>query len=349
MLTLPRIHVDGVIPAHELGARRPDPQYGPRRRGPPVRRFALFVRMPLLFVLAACGGAQPEAVSPAPSATASAAPSASAPEPPAKVAPDADGPDGVRRWAAWEGPKNGASITTKRAWVVAPNTAVAGSDKLSFASVELRVVDVEKAGGEEIVFRDRKQTYAVPAALAWPAEAPKGLAKGAVARCAFGGNSVVARVEAADAKGASCAFRFMEKTRRERVAATDVLKLTGKIEPGAPALVRFGSDATARYRGVVMAASGDDVWVKIDGQFGEGDARAGRAVHKIKADRVESIDLAKPLKAKDACLAVDIAGVVPCKVGKVIEGGLAYVVDFEGGSASGRKEWTFDEVAPAAK
>lgn len=307
--------------------------------------------IPLLLLLAACGPATPDANAPVAtsSATASAAPAV--PDPPAKTGPDADAPDGVRRWAAWDGPKTGAAITTKRAWVIAPNTLGSGSDKLSFSSVELRLVDVEKANGDEVVFRDRKQTYAVPAALAWPAEAPKGLAKGAVARCAFGGNSVVARLEAAaaDAKSVTCAFRFMEKTRRERMAAADVLPLHGKIEPGAPAIVRFGSDASTRYRGTVMAVSGDDVWVKIDAQFGEGDARASRAVHKVRATSVEVIDLAKPLKAGDACEATDIAGLVPCKVKKVIEGGLAYVVEFEGGSASGRKEWSFDEVAPAKR
>jgi hypothetical protein len=302
----------------------------------------------LLLLLAACGGAQPEAANPAPTASATASASA-APEAPAKTGPDADGPDGVRRWAAWDGPKTGPALTTKRAWVVAPNTASAGSDKLSFASVELRVVDVEKADGNEVVFRDRKQIYAVPAALAWPAEASKRVTKGGVARCAFGGNSVVARIESADAKAATCAFRFMEKSRRERTPLTDLLPLSGKLEPGAPVIVRFESEASARYRGAVMAASGDDVWVKIDAQFGEGDPRASRAVHKLKAASVEVIDVAKPLKVKDGCLAADIAGLVPCKVGKVIDGGLAYVVEFDGGSASGRKEWAFDEVAPLPK
>lgn len=309
-----------------------------------MRTAGLLVVSPLF--LAACGGAQPEAAHPAPTASASAS---AAPEIPAPTGPDSDGPDGVRRWAAWDGPKKGPALTTKRAWVIAPNTASAGSDKLSFASVALRVVDVEKADGDEVVFRDRKQTYAVPAALAWPAEATKRIAKGTIARCAFGGHSVVARVEYAGAKAATCAFRFEGRSHRERTPLSDVLPLSGKIEPGAPVIARFESEPSARYRGAVMAARGDDVWVKIDGQFGEGDPRASRAVHRLKATSVEVIDVAKPLKPKDACLAADIAGLVPCEVSKVIDGGLAYVVAFEGGSASGRKEWPFDEVVSVTK
>jgi hypothetical protein len=99
----------------------------------------------------------------------------------------------------------------------------------------------------------------------------------------------------------------------------------------------------------VVAAAGDDVWVKVDTQFGDDDARAGRAAHKLKAADVEVIDLTKPLKAGDACAATDVAAIAPCKVSKVIDGGLAYVVAFEGGSAGGHTEWTLDEVAPAKK
>jgi hypothetical protein len=302
----------------------------------------------LLFA-AACSAAPEAKDPPAPSATADAPPPPPIEPAPAKVAPDSDGPDGVRRWASWEGPKTGAAITTKRAWEIAPNTAKPGSDKLSFASVDLRVVDVEKADGNEVVFKDRGQRYAVPAALAWPAEPTKGLAKGAPVRCAFGGSSTVARVDAADARSVTCAFRFMEKTRRERTPAAEVRPLSGRLETGAPALLRFGSDAGTQYRGWIVATSGDDVWVALDTQFSEGDARAGRAVHKVRAAGVEVIDVAKPLKVGDGCLATDITSIVPCKVSKVIEGGLAYVVDFEGGAAGSHKEWTFDEVAPVGK
>lgn len=307
----------------------------------------------LLVALAACGGATPEARDPA-AATADAAPSASpAPaEPPGRINPDADSPDGVRRWASWDGPKSGTALTTKRAWVVAPSAATAGTDKLSFAAVELRLVEVVKADGDEVVFKDRKQTYAVPAALAWPAEAARAAsapARGSAVRCAFGGGSVVARVEAVDARSVTCAFRLQEKSRKEKMAAADVVRLAGKIEPGAPAIVRFGSDTSVRYRASVMAVSSDDVWVKVDHQFAEGDPRAGRAVHKMRAAGVEIIDVTRPLKVGEACLATDITGVVPCKVTRVIDGGLAYVVEHDGGSAGDRKEWTFDEVAPAPR
>jgi hypothetical protein len=317
---------------------------------PAVIRSSLAVLLPLSMLSVACGAAAPEARDAA-TPPASAEPSSDAPAaPPAPQSPDADSADGVRRWASWEGPKDGAAVTTKRAWVVAPNRPGAGpAERASFAAVDLRVVDVEKSDASELIFRDHKLLYAVPAALAWPAEAPRGLVKGAAVRCAFGGNAVVARVEAADAKSVTCAFRFQDRTRRERVPAAEVLRLGGKLEPGAPALVRFESESSGRYRGVVMAVRGEDVWVTLDAQFGEGDPRAGRAVHRVKAASVELLDLATPLKAGEPCQAADLAKVVPCKVGKVIEGGLAYVVEFEGGAAGDHKEWTLDEVARAPR
>ncbi len=60
------------------------------------------------------------------------------------------------------------------------------------------------------------------------------------------------------------------------------------------------------------------------------------------------IDMAKPLKVGDPCLATSIAKVEPCKVTKVIDGGLAYEVSFEGGGGM-KEEWGMDEVAPAPK
>ncbi|APR87210.1 hypothetical protein A7982_12559 [Minicystis rosea] len=313
-------------------------------------RINRFFLLPVLFV-AACGGATPDAKEPVPAASAApeAASSASPSAAPAKQSIDADDADGARRWAAWDGPKSGAQVTTPRAWVIAPNTMSAGSDKLSFGSVHLRLVTVEKAGAEEVLFTDRNHKYAVPAALAWPVEAPKGLAKGAAVRCSFGGNTTVARVDTADAKSVTCAFRFMDATRRAKMPLTDVRRLSGKVEPGAPVVVHFGSDSSSHYLGMVVASAEDAVWVKVDTTFADGDARAGRAVHKLKPASVEVIDLSKPLKVGDACLATDISTLVPCKVSKVVEGGLAYVVEFEGGAAGGRKEWSFDEVVPVKK
>lgn len=78
---------------------------------------------------------------------------------------------------------------------------------------------------------------------------------------------------------------------------------------------------------------------------GEG-ARHGRAVHKVKAAAVEVIDMSRPLKVGDACLAVQMGDIQPCKVTKAVDGGLAYAVTFADGSAS-RGELGLDEVAPA--
>jgi hypothetical protein len=62
-----------------------------------------------------------------------------------------------------------------------------------------------------------------------------------------------------------------------------------------------------------------------------------------------AIDLSKPLKVGDACLATSIARIEPCKVTKVIDGGVAYAVSFEGGGSSMKKEWELGTVAPAPK
>lgn len=298
--------------------------------------------LPLL--LAACATPAPETPA-APAPTAEAAGASEPPEPPAKVAPvDIDGPDGIRRWGQWEGPKDGPAVSGKKAWVIAPRAAQAGG-KLSFSNVGLGLVDVEKAGGAEVVFSIQKQRFAVPAALAWPAEAAKGIKKGDPVLCALGGEVVIARAEAASAKAVTCAFRREEKTRRERVPATEVRRLDGKTEPGAPAIVRFESDRASSYLGTVLLARGGEVWVQVAGA-GESDARA---VRQVKAANVEVIDAARPLKVGDACLATDLAGVTPCKVTKVIDGGLSCVVDFEGGSAGSKGEWAIGEIAPAGK
>jgi hypothetical protein len=323
--------------------------------------------LPFVLLAAACGPATPEAKEPAPAPSASAATSdnmaakladeargsvviakvtaePAAPVAPAKPGPDADGPDGIRRLAVWEGPKAGKAVTTKKAWVIAPNTM--GDDKLSFSSVSLRLVSVEKGDGNELVFTDRNVKYAVPAALAWAAEPAKGVKKGSVVRCNFGGNTTVARVDAVDAKGVTCTFRFMEKTRKEKMALEEARVLSGKLEPGAPAFVRFEGD-DKRYRAVVVTVDGDDAWVTVDTHFSDG-PRAGRAVHKVKAAAVEVIDMSRPLKAGDACLATQFAEAQVCKVAKVLDGGLAYAVTFADGSAA-HGELGLDEVAPAPK
>lgn len=269
---------------------------------------------------------------------------------PAASAHDADGPDGVRRWASWDGPKEGAAITTKKAWVFAPNLSGSASDKDSFGAIALTLVDVVKSDSNEVVFENRKSKYAVPVSLARAAEAPKGLKKGSIALCSFGGSSVVARIEAVDAKSVTCAFRFMDKTRKEKLAPEEVLPLDGKLGIRAPVLARFDSDPDTWYDGFVVAASGEDVWVNVETQFGaDNDPRKGRMVHKLKAANVKLIDMTKPLKVGDACLADHIARIQPCKVAKVVDGGLAYVVSFEGSPARNDKEWTLDQVTPAPK
>jgi len=56
--------------------------------------------------------------------------------------------------------------------------------------------------------------------------------------------------------------------------------------------------------------------------------------------------MSRPLKVGDACLAVQMGDIQPCKVTKAVDGGLAYAVTFADGSAS-RGELGLDEVAPA--
>jgi hypothetical protein len=296
--------------------------------------------------------ASPDAKSASPaSASSASASSASGSDTSAAGKPvhDVDGADGVRRWASWDGPKKGTAITTKKAWVFAPNLSAAGSEKESFGAVAFTLVTVAKADADEVVFEHRGKKYAVPAALARPAEAPTGLKKGSVARCSFGGSSIVGRIEAADAKGVTCAFRFMDKTKTEKLTPEEVFALDGKVGMGAAALVRFESEPDT-YEGMVVAASGEDAWVSVSTQFAiQGDPRADRSVHKVKAANVTPIDMSKPLKGGDACLATSIARISPCKVTKVIDGGLAYEVSFTDGGGGMKKEWPLGEVAPAPK
>ena len=325
---------------------------------------ATAIILPLLVV--ACGGPSPEAKEPsapppaipsaapvatvAPSATPSAAPTAAPTAAPAPSAStdDVDGPDGIRRWASWSGPKSGVAITAKRAWAVIPNMSGDGAD--SFAAVALAgPFDVIKGDATEVVYENRKHKLAISAALARPAQAPTGLTRGAAVRCAFGGSTVVAHVEATSAKETTCAFRFMGKTRKEKVKPDEVYPLSGKLDLGAPVIVRFEGDTDASYLGMVLAVSGEDAWVTVETQFGNGDPRANHFVHKVKTAGLEAIDLARPLKVGDPCRATRTVRIDACKVTKVIDGGVGYVVAFDDGERGLHEEWALGEVAPVAK
>ncbi|MDI1476952.1 hypothetical protein [Polyangium sp. y55x31] len=331
----------------------------------------------LALTVAACGGPAAEnpppadpanatsttptaAPSAAPTATPTAAPEAkpeaksAAPAEPAKpkgLVHDVDGPDGIRRWALWDGPKTGAAITTPKAWVVAPNMGSMNDPKDSFAAVRLKLVTVLKADANEVVYEERGNKYAVPAALARPAVAPKGLKKGAYAICNFGQSHWVGRIEAVDAKSATCALWFMKKLRKEKLPLEEVLAFEGPLGMGSYAMVHFegGPDTESWYPAQVFAVSGEDVWVEIDTQFGNGyGEREGRRVHKVKTSNARPIDVSKPLAVGAPCLTEDNPRLGDCKVKKVIEGGLAYELTFKDGQPF-KEEWDIGTVAPLPK
>jgi hypothetical protein len=344
----------------------------------PLTGSSLPLSLPLLLLLTACGGpgaegagsnsaAAAEAAKTAAPASLEKAPAtadtgagaqtpadakggaagADKPDASGKLVIDSDGADGVRRMASWDGAKEGAAITTKKAWAFAPNLGSAGSNKLSFGTMALTLVDVVKADAKELSFALEGNKYAVPAVLARAAEASKGLKKGAAARCSFGGSSSLGRIEAASASSVTCAFRFMDKTRKEKLAPEAVLVLDGTLALGAPALVRFEM-SESRYTGMVLAVSGEDAWVSVDTMFSTGDPRAGRSVHKVKTANVTAIDASKPLKVGDPCLAAQFGDVEPCKITKVIDGGVAYELKFDGDNGgSSKKEWEMGQIAPA--
>ncbi|EYF08297.1 hypothetical protein [Chondromyces apiculatus] len=95
--------------------------------------------------------------------------------------------------------------------------------------------------------------------------------------------------------------------------------------------------------------SGDDAWVSVETQFGDGDPRAGRSFHKVKLADVTPIDTSRPLKVGEPCLATSIARIEPCKVTKIIDGGIAYIVSFGDSASSADKEWEIGTVASAPK
>ncbi len=280
-----------------------------------------------------------------PTATATAAPGPEAP----RVVHDVDGPDGVRRMAKWDGPQDGEVITAKKAWVVAPNMQVTGSNKLSFETPALMLADVIKADAKEVVFELNKNRYAVPAALA-RAGSTKGLKKGMAARCSFGGSSLVGRLDAVDATSATCVVRFLEKTEKVKLTAEEILPVTGdKLGLGAPVVALSEGASPTPHDGWVVAESATDVWVTVERQFPDDARRVNGVVYKLQKSAVQLIDAAKALKVGDACLARQIASMAPCKVTKVIDGGVAYTVSFDDNSGSPWKEWTMDLVAPGPK
>ncbi|TKD13285.1 hypothetical protein [Polyangium fumosum] len=326
----------------------------------------------LALSVAACGGSAAEnpppadpamATSTTPSAAPSAAPTATPtaapeakpaaePEKPKGLVHDADGPDGVRRWALWDGPKTGAAITTPKAWVVAPNMGSLKETKDSFGAVRIKLVTVAKADANEVVYEERGNKYAVPAALARPAAPPKGLKKGAFAICNFGQSHWVGRIEAVDAKSATCALRFMKKLRKEKLPLEEVLAFEAPLGMGSYAMVRFegGPDTDTSYAAQVFLVSGEDAWVTVETQFGNGyGAREGRRVHKVRASNLTPIDVSKPLAVGAPCLTEDVVRFGACTVKKVFDGGLAYVLAFKDNESPIQEEWDLGTVAPLPK
>ncbi|MDI1443345.1 hypothetical protein [Polyangium sp. 6x1] len=301
-----------------------------------------------------------DAPSAAPTATPSAAPEAkpeakpaAEPEKPKGLVHDVDGPDGIRRWALWDGPKTGAVITTPKAWVVAPNLGRLGETKDSFGAVRIKLVTVAKADANEVVYEERGNKYAVPAALARPAAPPKGLKKGAFAICNFGQSHWVGRIEAVDAKTATCALRFMKKLRKEKLPLDEVLAFETPIGMGSHVMVRFadgGPDAETSYAGQVFTVSGEDAWVTVETQFGNGyGAREGRRVHKVKTANLTPIDVSKPLTVGAPCLTEDVVRFGACTVKQVFDGGLGYVLTFKDNEKPFQEEWDLGTVAPLPK
>ncbi|MDI3285965.1 hypothetical protein [Polyangium sp. 15x6] len=327
----------------------------------------------LVLTVAACGGSSAENPPPAdpakatattptavpsaaPTATPTAAPEAkpaAEPEKPKELVHDVDGPDGIRRWALWDGPKTGAAITTPKAWVVAPNMGRLGETKDSFGAVRIKLVTVLKADANEVVYEERGNKYAVPAALARPAVAPKGLKKGAFAICNFGQSHWVGRIEAVDAKSATCALRFMKKLRKEKLPLEEVLAFETPLGMGSYVMVRFadgGPDPDTSYAGQVFAVSGEDAWVTVETQFGNGyGAREGRRVHKVKTANLTPIDVSKPLAVGAPCLTEDVVRFGACTVKQVFDGGLGYVLTFKDNPSPVQEEWDLGTVAPLPK
>ncbi|HVK64814.1 MAG TPA: hypothetical protein VM694_10080, partial [Polyangium sp.] len=246
-----------------------------------------------------------------------------------------------------------AAITTPKAWVIAPNMGRLGETKESFAAVRLKLVTVAKADANEVVYEERGNKYAVPAALARPAAPPKGLEKGAFAICNFGGSHTIGRIEAVDAKSATCALRFMEKLRKEKLPLEEVLAFEAPLGMGSYAMVRFedgGSDTDTSYAAQIFAVSGEDAWVTVETQFGNGyGAREGRRVHKVKMSNLTPIDVSKPLAVGAPCLTEDVARFGACTVKKVFDGGLAYALSFKDNESPVKTEWDLGTVAPLPK
>jgi hypothetical protein len=165
-------------------------------------------------------------------------------------------------------------------------------------------------------------------------------------RCPFGGNSVIARVDATDATTTTCNFRFIDKARKEKVPTAEVMRLDGSLQLGAPVHAQFESQPDVWYEGTALASEGDSAWVTLETQFTEGDPRAGKSAFKLKASGVRVVDASKALKRGDECVAADFGRIEPCRVKRLIDLGLGYEVSFEGDRT---QELELGKVAPKPK
>lgn len=245
--------------------------------------------------------AQPEPTPP-PSASASVAP------PPSDSAQaDAKKP-AVELPFKGEDPGDTKKLSGERAWKYWPDYSGIG------------LADLKEVKGTKAVFYafgSRDETFTVPLAFTAPVEAPKKLAKGDVVLATVVTSAVCGVVRELKGDRASVGFIWGSKPDSREFALPDLLRINGRVEFGAPAIVK---SEEGFKMGVVVHTDASTAWL-VPYEFGQEE-------QKVPLASVRPIDPSKKRKKGDKVVACDfdVLGCIETTVIGTKDEGLSYEI-----------------------
>lgn len=224
------------------------------------------------------------------------------------------------RFFSFDGPDAGPAITGKRAWTAIGEGAHDDRYRRVFISVETFV----KADGKNNLFSAPYGDVVSPVALAQNLAAPASLKKGDAVMAENSNDNAVGRVVSVSGDTVKMGYVFGELPGELEAPLAEVLTLDSTLKLGTPAAFKVsGKWIVGRF----LAKTAEDAWVApfwVDNS----------PFVKVKATDVRVIDVSKPLKAGDACVALGPMSrgeMIAAKVTKVADEGLFYEVKPEKG------------------
>lgn len=225
-----------------------------------------------------------------------------------------------------EDPGDSKKLTGERAWKYWPDYSGVG------------LADLKEVKGTKAVFYafgSRDETFTVPLAFTAPAEAPKKIAKGDIVLVTVVTSAVCGLVREIKGEQASVGFIWGSKPDSRDFARADMLRVSGQIEFGAPAIVKTDD---GWKMGVVVHKDASTAWL-APFEFGQEE-------QKVPLASVRPIDPSKKRKKGDKVVACDfdVMGCIETTVIGTKDDGLSYEIalpaDYVGPAGEGTKSTT---------